>query len=258
MLANWKELLTPTDAVLSVAGLVGAITASGLKAALAIAISDVAGLQGALDALSAADAKLRTDFQAADTAEAKARGDADTLIRTDFAAPTLPRLRPGRTPTRPRRRLARAQTLRSGPTFAAADAAEAKARADADALKFDKTGGNVSGNVLASGTVQGNAVQVQSGGDAIVTLESLAAPTTSFRRKQIFSSNNVAGGNNWLFRQTRPSDGLYEDFYLTSGTGGTIWTTGNFKPGDQGEPVGAGFTGTSPCAASRPTATPLS
>lgn len=44
VLANWKELLTPTDAVLSVAGLTGAVTASGLKGALAIAPADVAGL----------------------------------------------------------------------------------------------------------------------------------------------------------------------------------------------------------------------
>lgn len=49
-LADWKELLTPTDAVLSVAGLTGAITASGLKTALAIAIADVASLQTTLDA----------------------------------------------------------------------------------------------------------------------------------------------------------------------------------------------------------------
>ncbi len=243
VLANWKELLTPTDAVLSVAGLVGAITATGLKAALAIAISDVAGLQGALDALSAADAKLRTDFAAADAAEAKARADADTLIRTDFAAADAAEAK-----VRAEAVTAEAQA-RSGADaqirtdFAAADAAEAKARADANALKFDKTGGNVSGNVLASGTVQGNAVQVQSSGDAIVTVESLAAPTTSFRRKQIFSSNNVAGGNNWLFRQTRPSDGFYEDFYLTSGTGGTIWTTGNFNPATKANLSGAGFTG---------------
>lgn len=52
-LGNWKELLTPTDAVLSVVGLKGAITAAALKTALAMAISDVAGLQAALDALSA-------------------------------------------------------------------------------------------------------------------------------------------------------------------------------------------------------------
>ncbi|RWI96425.1 MAG: hypothetical protein EOR22_06610 [Mesorhizobium sp.] len=40
-LADWKELLTPTDAVLSVAGLTGAITAAALKTALAIAAADI-------------------------------------------------------------------------------------------------------------------------------------------------------------------------------------------------------------------------
>ncbi|PWE57668.1 hypothetical protein DEM27_00190 [Metarhizobium album] len=50
-LADWKELLTPTDAVLSVAGLTGAISAAGLKTALAIAASDVSGL-GALALLA--------------------------------------------------------------------------------------------------------------------------------------------------------------------------------------------------------------
>lgn len=49
-LANWKLLRTPTDLVLSVAGLNGAITAAALKTALAYAIADVAGLQAALDA----------------------------------------------------------------------------------------------------------------------------------------------------------------------------------------------------------------
>lgn len=43
-LANWKELKTPTDAVLSVAGLTGAITAHDLKSALAIAVSDIAAI----------------------------------------------------------------------------------------------------------------------------------------------------------------------------------------------------------------------
>lgn len=43
-LADWKELLTPTDAVLAVAGLTGSISASALKTALAIGQSDVSGL----------------------------------------------------------------------------------------------------------------------------------------------------------------------------------------------------------------------
>ena len=44
VLANWKELLTPPPAVLSVAGLTGAIGGAGLKSALAIVAGDVSGL----------------------------------------------------------------------------------------------------------------------------------------------------------------------------------------------------------------------
>ncbi|MDG3577112.1 hypothetical protein P7F60_11985 [Rhizobium sp. YJ-22] len=40
-LADWKEMLTPTDLVLSVAGLTGAISASALKTALAITAADI-------------------------------------------------------------------------------------------------------------------------------------------------------------------------------------------------------------------------
>lgn len=44
VLANWKELLTPPDAVSSVAGLTGVVGAGGLKSALAIAANEVSGL----------------------------------------------------------------------------------------------------------------------------------------------------------------------------------------------------------------------
>lgn len=40
-LADWKELRTPTDVVLAVAGLTGTITAEALKAALAIVVADI-------------------------------------------------------------------------------------------------------------------------------------------------------------------------------------------------------------------------
>lgn len=43
-LSNWKELKTPADAVLAVAGLTGAITAHDMKSALAIAVSDIAAI----------------------------------------------------------------------------------------------------------------------------------------------------------------------------------------------------------------------
>lgn len=42
--ANWKLLRTPTDAVLSVAGLTGAVSASNLKSALSLGQSDISGL----------------------------------------------------------------------------------------------------------------------------------------------------------------------------------------------------------------------
>ncbi|CAO4163699.1 hypothetical protein [Methylorubrum populi] len=57
-LANWKELRTPTDTVLAVAGLTGTITAAALRTALALGISDISGLQAALNGRQAADGTL--------------------------------------------------------------------------------------------------------------------------------------------------------------------------------------------------------
>lgn len=88
-------------------------------------------------------------------------------------------------------------------------------------------------------------VSIAKENDAILTIEDIGAANTSFRRKQIFSTkNDGASGNNWLFRQTRPSDGAIEDFYLKGGTGGTIWTTGNFNPALKADLAGSVFTGT--------------
>ncbi|MCJ2030711.1 hypothetical protein MKK50_15145 [Methylobacterium sp. J-043] len=86
-------------------------------------------------------------------------------------------------------------------------------------------------------------INVGLNGDAIVSIEDVGAPSTSFRRKAIYSSRNVGGGNDWLFRQFRPSDGASEDFVLKSGTGGTIWTTGNFNPALKADLAGSVFTG---------------
>ncbi|MDV2988255.1 UNVERIFIED_CONTAM: hypothetical protein Q9R58_28600 [Methylobacteriaceae bacterium AG10] len=79
--------------------------------------------------------------------------------------------------------------------------------------------------------------------DAILTIEDTGAPANTFRRKMILSSRNVSGGNDWLFRQVRASDGASEDFTLRSGTAGTIWTTGNFNPALKADLAGSTFTG---------------
>ncbi|MFJ7438225.1 hypothetical protein ACIQW5_11265 [Methylorubrum thiocyanatum] len=86
-------------------------------------------------------------------------------------------------------------------------------------------------------------VSISQNSDAILTLEDTGAPSNTFRRKMILSSRNVSGGNDWLFRQVRASDGASEDFTLRSGTGGTIWTTGNFDPNLKANLAGATFTG---------------
>ncbi|KQO67263.1 hypothetical protein ASF18_11365 [Methylobacterium sp. Leaf89] len=75
-----------------------------------------------------------------------------------------------------------------------------------------------------------DSVSIIKDGDAILTLEDTGAPATTYRSKNIYSSRNVNGGNDWLFRSRRPSDGAIEDFYLKSGQGGIIYTTGNFNP----------------------------
>jgi hypothetical protein len=62
-LADWKELLTPTDAVLSVAALTGAVSAAALKTALAIAVADVTDMTAngrSLVAAAANYAAMRT------------------------------------------------------------------------------------------------------------------------------------------------------------------------------------------------------
>jgi hypothetical protein len=67
-LANWSELLTPTDAVLAVAGLTGSIAASDLRTALELG-------SAALEDSSAFDAA-----GAADTAETNANAYTDTAV----------------------------------------------------------------------------------------------------------------------------------------------------------------------------------
>ena len=61
MIANWKELKTPTDVVLSVASLTGAITASALKSALSLTKADV-GL-GSVDNTSDENKPISTAVQ---------------------------------------------------------------------------------------------------------------------------------------------------------------------------------------------------
>lgn len=73
-------------------------------------------------------------------------------------------------------------------------------------------------------------VNLTNNADAVLTIETTSTSTSTYRRKQIYSSSNVGGGNDWLFRSVRPSDGAVEDFYLRSGTGGDIYTTANLHP----------------------------
>jgi hypothetical protein len=84
-LGNWKELRTPTDVVLAVAGLTGTITAAALKTALAIATTDISGFTAnGRSLVNAADyAAMRvllglvigTNVQAYDAATAKLNAD---------------------------------------------------------------------------------------------------------------------------------------------------------------------------------------
>ncbi len=86
-------------------------------------------------------------------------------------------------------------------------------------------------------------VSIQKATDSVIAIEDTSAPTTSFRQKKIYSSKNVGGGNDWLFRQVRPSDGASQDFMLSGSAPGTIWTTGNFNPALKADLTGATFTG---------------
>lgn len=85
VLANWKELLTPTDVVLSVAGLTGAIGSSALKAALSISTADVSGLGGtaALNVGSGLGAAGGNLF--ANVTSVAGRTGAVTLANTDIS-----------------------------------------------------------------------------------------------------------------------------------------------------------------------------
>jgi hypothetical protein len=99
------------------------------------------------------------------------------------------------------------------------------------ATALSNIGGAPLSNPSFTGSITTPGAVVSSAADAIVQIESTAAPTTSYRRKLIYSTNNIAGGgNDWLFRAIRPSDGATQNWYLANGTSGTIWTSGNFTP----------------------------
>jgi len=66
-----------------------------------------------------------------------------------------------------------------------------------------------------------------SGFDGTISFESVQAPATSYRRKTLFSSVNVGGGNDLLIRSSRPSDGAFVDHVLSASAPGMILTTGS-------------------------------
>jgi hypothetical protein len=77
-LADWKELRTPTDTVLAVAGLTGTVTATALKSALAIAVADItdasANGRSLLSAANYAAMKTLLGITLADLTDASANG----------------------------------------------------------------------------------------------------------------------------------------------------------------------------------------
>lgn len=75
------------------------------------------------------------------------------------------------------------------------------------------------GNSVFPGTITASGASFVSGNDAIVSLVTTSADTSTFRQKSILSSVNVGGGSSWLFRATRPADGATIDYTL--GEGGT-------------------------------------
>lgn len=85
-LADWKELLTPTDVVLAVAGLTGSISASALKAALAIAAGDVSGIlaQGKVAVYLPASAMVARATSGAGSSTYDSGSNDLTLLTGDF------------------------------------------------------------------------------------------------------------------------------------------------------------------------------
>ncbi|KQV04830.1 hypothetical protein [Devosia sp. Root105] len=84
-LADWKELLTPTDAVLSVAGLTGAISAAALKTALALSNVDNTSDATKFAATAGRVAGIRGVAGTSDTFVA---GDAGGFVYSNSTSPT--------------------------------------------------------------------------------------------------------------------------------------------------------------------------
>lgn len=215
-LANWKELLTPTDAVLSVAGLKGAITAAALKTALAIAISDVSGLQAALDS-------VRADFAAADTA---IRSDMATAIDAKFD---------------------KAGGSISGATdFGTRPTVNGKAVWDAG--NFDPTSKAGLGGAAFTGAISAPSVSSASGAFDALTVAGKAAwhagnfdPSTkaSLNASVSFSALTVSGATS-VADLTASGTGTFAA--LKVGTS-AVWHAGNFDPSTKANLASPAFTG---------------
>lgn len=193
-LANWVELKTPTDVVLSVAGLQGVIPAEALKLALALAISDVDGLTASLAAKAPLASPALTGTPTAPTAAANT--NTTQLATTAFVLAAI-----GAIKTFTQKIGFGGVTSPTAPVHAA-------------------MGGTASTD--RAGKFESGATQY---GTALEIVESSHA--TSRRA-------GIKIGSSWTFGQDSVGDGKKDLFAYSSVLGALGWSVdenGNFKPG---------------------------